>query len=153
MRIMNRYRDLYQERLNDPTALWSQAAREVTWTRPTKQTLDDSRPPFYRWFPHAELSTCVNALDRHADAGRGDQAALIYDSPVTATQHGPCRRRRWRAGTDARTHHTGSPWDLGDYRHGDHPMPHSLAASMTELGQSGDFLHVGVGYGDERRTP
>ena len=44
--------------------------------------LDDSRPPFYRWFPDGQLNICFNALDRHVDAGRGDQAALIhYDSP------------------------------------------------------------------------
>ena len=58
----------------------------MTWTRPPQQILDDTRPPFYRWFPDAELNTCANALDRHVDAGRGGQAALIYDSPVTATQ-------------------------------------------------------------------
>ena len=47
--------------------------------------LDDSTPPFYRWFPDGELNTCANALDRHVAAGRGDQPALIYDSPVTGT--------------------------------------------------------------------
>jgi len=86
MRIMNRYRDLYQASLTDPAQFWVEAARAVTWTRPPQQILDDSRPPFYRWFPDAELNTCANALDRHVDAGRGGQAALIYDSPVTATQ-------------------------------------------------------------------
>ena len=50
------------------------------------QILDDTNPPFYRWFPDGELNTCANALDRHVDDGRGDQAALIYDSPVTGTQ-------------------------------------------------------------------
>ena len=44
------------------------------------------RPPFYRWFPGASLNTCFNALDRHVAAGRGDQAALLYDSPVTGTK-------------------------------------------------------------------
>ena len=83
---MSRYRDLYEKSLNDPAAFWREAAREVTWTRPPQQILDDSRPPFYRWFPDAELNTCANALDRHVDAGRGDQAALIYDSPVTDTK-------------------------------------------------------------------
>ena len=45
--------------------------------------LDDSNPPFYRWFTGGELNTCYNAVDRHVEAGRGDQAAIIYDSPVT----------------------------------------------------------------------
>ncbi|MFM9034708.1 MAG: propionyl-CoA synthetase, partial [Mycobacterium sp.] len=54
----------------------------VSWTRPPQRILDDDNPPFYRWFPDAELNTCANALDRHI-ARRGDQPALIYDSPVT----------------------------------------------------------------------
>ena len=60
--------------------------RAVTWTREPQQILDDSNPPFYRWFPDAELNTCANALDRHVDGGRGEQPALIYDSPVTGSQ-------------------------------------------------------------------
>ncbi|OBH07132.1 propionyl-CoA synthetase [Mycobacterium sp. E2699] len=83
---MGRYRDLHRGSLADPAQFWGDAAREVTWTRPPRQILDDSRPPFYRWFPDAELNTCANALDRHVEAGRGDQAALVYDSPVTATK-------------------------------------------------------------------
>ena len=83
---MGRYRDLHRASLADPAQFWADAAREVTWIRPPRQVLDDSRPPFYRWFPDAELNTCANALDRHVEAGRGDQVALIYDSPVTATQ-------------------------------------------------------------------
>jgi len=86
MRIMNRYRDLYKASLTDPAQFWAEAAREVTWTRSPQQILDDTRPPFYRWFPDAELNSCANALDRHVDAGRGGQAALIYDSPVTESQ-------------------------------------------------------------------
>ena len=58
----------------------------MTWTRAPQRVLDDSHPPFYRWFPDGELNTCANALDRHVEHGRGDQAALIYDSPVTGTQ-------------------------------------------------------------------
>ena len=48
--------------------------------------LDRSRAPFYRWFTDGVLNTCFNALDRHVRSGRGDQAALIYDSPVTSSQ-------------------------------------------------------------------
>ena len=51
MRIMNRYRDLYKASLTDPAQFWAEAAREVTWTRSPQQILDDTRPPFYRWFP------------------------------------------------------------------------------------------------------
>ncbi len=83
---MGGYRELFDASVADPTAFWAQAARAVTWTREPEQILDDTNPPFYRWFPDAELNTCANALDRHVAAGRGEQAALIYDSPVTGTK-------------------------------------------------------------------
>ena len=82
---MSGYRDLFEASLNDSTTFWADAAKAVTWTRPPQQILDDSNPPFYRWFPDAELNTCANALDRHV-AERGEQTALIYDSPVTGTK-------------------------------------------------------------------
>ncbi|WP_319458269.1 propionyl-CoA synthetase [Mycobacterium sp. RTGN3] len=80
------YRSLFEASIEDPTAFWAEAARAVTWTREPTTVLDDTNPPFYRWFPDGELNTCANALDRHVESGRGDQAALIYDSPVTGTQ-------------------------------------------------------------------
>src|SRR3954471_5278517 len=82
---MGGYRELFDASIRDPDAFWADAAKAVTWTREPKQILDDSNPPFYRWFPDGELNTCANALDRHVEAGRGDQAALIYDSPVTGS--------------------------------------------------------------------
>jgi propionyl-CoA synthetase len=83
---MGGYRELFEESLTDPGGFWADAARAVTWTKAPAQILDDSHPPFYRWFPDGELNTCANALDRHVEAGRGEQPALIYDSPVTGTQ-------------------------------------------------------------------
>ncbi|ULE31330.1 propionyl-CoA synthetase [Mycobacterium sp. IDR2000157661] len=80
------YRDLFAASIADPSAFWADAARAVTWSREPQQVLDDSRPPFYRWFPDGELNTCANALDRHVESGRAEQPALIYDSPVTGTQ-------------------------------------------------------------------
>jgi propionyl-CoA synthetase len=82
---MSRYDAVYAESLTRPTDFWAQAARALTWSRPWDRVLDDSRPPFYRWFAGARLNVCENALDRHVDAGHGDRAALIYDSPVTGT--------------------------------------------------------------------
>ncbi len=82
---MGGYRQLFQSSLDDPATFWSQAAEAVSWTKAPQQVLDDSNPPFYRWFPDAELNTCFNALDRHIGL-RGDQAALIYDSPVTGAK-------------------------------------------------------------------
>jgi propionyl-CoA synthetase len=77
---------MFDESIHDPTTFWGEAAEAVTWTRKPQQILDDSNPPFYRWFPDGELNTCANALDRHVEAGRGDQAALIYDSPATGSK-------------------------------------------------------------------
>jgi propionyl-CoA synthetase len=71
--------------LADPEEFWRRAAEAVTWTRPPERILDDDNPPFYRWFPDGALNTCANALDRHI-AQRGDQTALIYDSPVTGVR-------------------------------------------------------------------
>ncbi len=84
--VMRAYNDVFDASIADPAGFWGQAAEEVSWTRAPKRILDDTNPPFYRWFPDAELNTCVNALDRHVADGRGDQAALIYDSPVTSTK-------------------------------------------------------------------
>src|SRR5262249_11097871 len=59
-------------------------AAAIDWTRRWNKVLDSSRAPYYRWFAGAELNSCYNALDRHVQRGRGEQAALIYDSPVTS---------------------------------------------------------------------
>ncbi len=80
------YRELYEYSISNPTAFWAEAAKAVTWTKEPQRILDDSRPPFYRWFPDGELNTCANALDRHVAGGRAEQPALIYDSPVTGTK-------------------------------------------------------------------
>jgi propionyl-CoA synthetase len=83
---MGGYHGLFDASIADPAAFWADAARAVTWTREPLRILDDSNPPFYRWFPDGELNTCANALDRHVDGDRADQPALIYDSPVTDTK-------------------------------------------------------------------
>jgi len=82
---MGGYRQAHARSLADPASFWGEAAAAIDWDRPFDRVLDDSRPPFYRWFPGGMLNTCHNAVDRHVAAGRGDQAALIYDSPVTGT--------------------------------------------------------------------
>ena len=68
----------------DPEAFWAQAAAAIEWSKKWRRVLDDSRAPFYRWFAGGELNTCHNAVDRHVEAGRGAQNALLYDSPVTS---------------------------------------------------------------------
>ncbi|MBW2234160.1 MAG: propionyl-CoA synthetase [Deltaproteobacteria bacterium] len=79
---MSGIRDAHARSLEDPEGFWGEAAEEVHWFRRWDRVLDDSRAPFVRWFPGATLNTAYNALDRHVEAGRGEQAALIYDSPV-----------------------------------------------------------------------
>ncbi len=79
------YQKAYDESLKNPEVFWGRAAKAVHWDRPYERVLDDSKKPFYRWFAGGELNTCYNALDRHVLDGRADQAALIYDSPVTGT--------------------------------------------------------------------
>jgi len=81
-----RYHRVYEASIADPESFWAEAAQAVTWTRAPDEILDDTTPPYYRWFPDAQLNTCANALDRHVAAGRADQPALIYDSPVTGVQ-------------------------------------------------------------------
>ena len=82
---MSKYDDIYRRSVIDRDAFWAEAAAEIDWFKPWDKVVDDSKAPFYRWFAGAELNTCYNALDRHVAAGRAEQAALIYDSPVTGT--------------------------------------------------------------------
>jgi propionyl-CoA synthetase len=79
------YQASYRQSLDDPEAFWGEAAKGIDWDKPWDRVLDDSRKPFYRWFAGAELNTCYNAIDRHVENGRGDQDAVIYDSPITGT--------------------------------------------------------------------
>ncbi len=76
---------MHRRSLADPEGFWGDAAEALRWERKWERVLDDSRKPFYRWFSGGRLNTCYNALDRHVDAGHGERAALIYDSPVTQT--------------------------------------------------------------------
>ena len=77
------YQKQYQNSIENPELFWAEAASGLDWSKRWDRVLDDSRPPFYQWFDGGEVNTCYNALDRHCEAGRGAQAALIYDSPVT----------------------------------------------------------------------
>ena len=83
---MGRYADLYRRSIEDKEGFWAEAAEQISWDKTWDKVLDDSNPPFYRWFSGGKLNTCYNCLDRHVDGGRADQAALIYDSPVTGTK-------------------------------------------------------------------
>ncbi len=83
--MTNPYDAAFEQSINDPDAFWAKAAEDCHWYKRWDKVLDDSNKPFYRWFTGGEINTCYNALDYHIDQGRGDQLALIYDSPVTDT--------------------------------------------------------------------
>lgn len=79
------YQDVYQEAFENPRRFWAHAAEDVHWYKKWDAVLDDSRPPFYRWFAGGITNSCYNALDRHVENGRAEQLALVYDSPVTGS--------------------------------------------------------------------
>jgi propionyl-CoA synthetase len=79
------YEATYGRWLSSPEEFWAEAAEAVHWHRKYERVLDASRPPFYRWFSGGLVNTCHNALDAHVAAGRAEQPALVYDSPVTST--------------------------------------------------------------------
>ena len=77
------YASQYTQSIDNPEQFWAEAASGLVWSKQWDQVLDKSDAPFYQWFSGGEINTCFNALDRHCESGRGSQAALIYDSPVT----------------------------------------------------------------------
>jgi len=81
----SRYHEVYARALRDPEGFWAEAARDIDWFEPAKAVFDPSSGVYGRWFAGAVCNTCYNALDRHVAAGRGSQAALIHDSPLTAS--------------------------------------------------------------------
>jgi propionyl-CoA synthetase len=84
--VTKSYRDSYERSLERPADFWLDAAKKLSWSTPPRQALDSSRAPLYGWFPDGALNTCYNALDRHVEAGRGGQDALVYDSAMLGTQ-------------------------------------------------------------------
>jgi propionyl-CoA synthetase len=80
------YQAVYERSMKDPESFWAEAAELIDWDRPWDKVLDSSNAPFHRWFSGGMLNTCYNAVDRHVTAGRGDQPAIIHDSPVTGTK-------------------------------------------------------------------
>jgi propionyl-CoA synthetase len=83
--MTSRYAQVYAQWQADPQAWWASAAAAIDWYRKPVRIFDPQQGVYGRWFPDARCNTCFNALDRHVAAGRGEQAALLYDSPVAAT--------------------------------------------------------------------
>ncbi|MCG8619353.1 MAG: propionyl-CoA synthetase, partial [Desulfobacterales bacterium] len=83
--MSNSYAEAYDKSINDPDGFWGPLAEDCFWYKKWDKVLDDSNKPFYRWFTGGQTNTCYNAVDLHVEEGRGDQTAIIYDSPVTDT--------------------------------------------------------------------
>ncbi|MFE3838480.1 propionyl-CoA synthetase [Pseudogemmobacter sonorensis] len=82
------YAEIYGRWQADPEAFWMEAAQGIDWVKPPGRALDSSRAPLYEWFTDGLVNTCWNAVDRHVEAGRGNQLAIIHDSPVTHLKKG-----------------------------------------------------------------
>ncbi|WP_148862511.1 propionyl-CoA synthetase [Marinobacter fonticola] len=80
------YRDEFQRSIQDPEGFWKDKAQLIDWYRTPEKILTRVDPNTYTWFEDGELNTCDLALDAHLRNGRGEQTALIYDSPVTGQQ-------------------------------------------------------------------
>ncbi len=105
----SRYADTHGRSLSEPEAFWAEAAEAVEWHRKWDTVLSTDAEGRWHWFEGAEANTCWNALDRHVRDGRGDQTALIYDSPLTGTQ----RKFTYRALLDQVARFAGALTGLG----------------------------------------
>jgi propionyl-CoA synthetase len=80
------YKDVYAAWAADPEAFWMQAAEAIDWDRKPSKALYDENAPLYEWYSDGMVNACWNAVDRHVENGRGEQTAIIYDSPITHTK-------------------------------------------------------------------
>jgi propionyl-CoA synthetase len=78
----SRYHEVYAHWQRDPQGFWGEAAADIDWFEKPKKIFDPDAGIYGRWFTDGVCNTCFNAVDRHVDAGRGEQAAIIYDSPL-----------------------------------------------------------------------
>ncbi len=80
------FKDVYASWQRNPDAFWMEQAQAISWDKQPTKALFDENKPLYEWFSDGMVNTCYNAVDRHVEAGRGDQSAIIYDSPITGTK-------------------------------------------------------------------
>jgi propionyl-CoA synthetase len=80
------YAEVYARWTTDPTGFWADCAKDIDWFHPADTVFEPSMGTYGHWFAGAQCNTCFNAVDRHVESGRGDQAALIHDSPVTGSK-------------------------------------------------------------------
>ena len=84
--IASRYPKVYAHWQRDPEGFWREAAEAISWFEKPKTVFDKNVGVYGRWFPDGVMNTCYNAVDRHAEGGRGDQIAFAYDSPVSQSK-------------------------------------------------------------------
>jgi propionyl-CoA synthetase len=77
------YEEAWSDWHRDPQAWWASAAEGITWTKRWDRVFDASMGAYGQWFAGAMLNTCYNCVDRHVEAGRGEQPAQIWDSAMT----------------------------------------------------------------------
>ncbi|AFO87197.1 propionyl-CoA synthetase [Phaeobacter inhibens] len=80
------YSEVYEGWKANPEQFWMEAAEAISWDSPPSKALTDKGDDLYEWFADTEVNTCYNAVDRHVEQGRGEQTAIIYDSPITHTK-------------------------------------------------------------------
>ena len=80
------YHDEYQQSIEQPEVFWRKQAEQIKWYEFPETILSQDEHGFYRWFAGGKLNTSYLALDVHIEEGRGDQLALVYDSPVANMQ-------------------------------------------------------------------
>ncbi len=80
------YQNEYDQSIQDPQGFWLDKANLIDWVQKPQVALADDMNGIERWYPDGTLNTCYNAIDRHVEAGRGDQVAIYYDSPLTETK-------------------------------------------------------------------
>ena len=80
------YHAEYDAWKSDPESYWLNAAQAIDWDVAPTRALFERGNNIYEWFSEARVNTCYNAVDRHVENGRGDQLAIIHDSPITNSQ-------------------------------------------------------------------
>ena len=82
------YAEVYDGWKADPNGFWMEAAQKIDWVSTPSKALFSENAPLYEWFKDGQVNTCWNAVDRHVEAGRGDQIAILHDSPITHSTKG-----------------------------------------------------------------
>src|SRR5512139_3791260 len=75
-------KQVWEESIKNPMGFWAEQAKAIDWFKPAAKVLDDSNPPFYKWFPGAELNVSYNALDRHVKTTKKNKLAYIWEGEM-----------------------------------------------------------------------